>query len=564
MELETMLHADGPLLRIDVTDETTTVVDITEDLERFIGGRGLGTKLAHDRIPFDADPFGPENRLFFTIGPMQSSAMSFTGRMNATSLSPLTDGLASSNAGGFASRPMAKTGSSAIEVVGESDELLAIHITDDDVTFEPVPDLADATVGETGSAIHERRGISENNLITIGPAGEHLVRYAAIVTSGSRVFGRGGLGAVLGSKHVKAISFEGNSESHVDLGAVQAEVNERARTYDHEMKRSGTNSVTALSSERNALPTENFARGSFEGVSGIDGERVAEKKFETGTCSACAFACKVPTRDAKTGLETDGPEHETAMSFGSNLLVDDIVSVMKSNERCDQLGLDTISAGNTIAAYLEANGEFGNDRLIHELIEKIAYREGVGDTLADGIDRIHETLGVKNWTVKGMEMPSHDGRELHGQGLSFATANLGADHMYARFYSYEYPLLPKDQAVPATGLDGKPELLIERENLMALNDSGILCQFAFYVTEDRYERAFDAEYDDLLDVGARTVELERRFNNERGFDRSDDQLPYELPGFETALDEYYELRGWNLDGTVPDTNGAFETDRAAE
>ena len=546
-----MRHVSGPLLSIDVTDQTTTEVDITTECKRFIGGRGLGTKLAHDRIPFDADPFGEENRLYFTIGPMQSTAMSFTGRMNATSLSPLTDGMASSNAGGFTSRPMAKTGYSAVEFVGKSDDLLAIHISEDEVTFESVPELSEATVAETGEYMQETHGIGEDKLIVTGPAGENLVRYAAIVTSGSRIFGRGGLGAVLGSKNVKAISFEGRSQLTDDLGAVRDEVNHRARTYDHEMKRSGTNSVTALSSERNALPTKNFEQQSFDGVDGIDGDAVAAKKHKKGTCSACAFACKVPTRDEETGLETDGPEHETAMAFGSNVLVDDVVSVMKSNELCDQLGLDTISAGNSIAAYLEANDEFGNDELIHDLIERIAYREGVGDTLAEGIDRIHDELGVENWTVKGMEIPSHDGRELHGQGLSFATANLGADHMYARFYSHEYPLLPKEEAVPSHGLEGKPAMLIERENQMALNDSGILCQFSFYVTEERYEAAFDADYEELLEVGARTVEHERRFNNQRGFDRSDDQLPYDLPGFETALDEYYELRGWNDDGTVP-------------
>ncbi|WP_436348529.1 aldehyde ferredoxin oxidoreductase family protein [Natronorubrum sp. FCH18a] len=547
-----MLHVNGPLLSIDVTDRTTTVANITDECERFIGGRGLGTKLAHDRIPFDADPFGPENRLFFTLGPMQSTTMSFTGRMNATSLSPLTDGMASSNAGGFTSRPMAKTGYSAVEFVGESDELLAVHISEDEVTFEPVPELSEATVAETGDYMQETHGIGENKLIVTGPAGENLVRYAAIITSGSRIFGRGGLGAVLGSKNVKAISFDGDAELDIDLGDVRDEVNYRARTYDHEMKRSGTNSVTALSSQRNALPTENFKRQSYEeGIDGIDGDAVAEKKHKKGTCSACAFACKVPTKDEETGMETDGPEHETAMSFGSNVLVDDIVSVMKSNELCDQLGMDTISAGNTIAAYLESEGGFGDDDLIHELIEKIAYREGIGDILAEGVDRIHADLGVENWTVKGMEVPSHDGRELHGQGLSYATANLGADHMYARFYSKEYPLLPREEALESHGLEGKAAPLIERENKMALNDSGILCQFSFYVSEDRYERAFDADYEDLLEIGARTVEHERRFNNQRGFDRTDDTLPYDLPGFEAALDEYYELRGWNEDGTVP-------------
>jgi aldehyde:ferredoxin oxidoreductase len=152
-----------------------------------------------------------------------------------------------------------------------------------------------------------------------------------------------------------------------------------------------------------------------------------------------------------------------------------------------------------------------------------------------------------------MDFAAHEGRVLHGQGLSYAVANRGADHMYATFYSVEYPLVDEDQAIDPEGTLGKAETLVKRENLMALNDSGVVCKFSRdYMTPERYQMLFGADFEDLLDVGARTVTLERHFNNQRGFDRSDDRLPYSLPDFEDALDEYYEERGWTDQGVVPD------------
>ncbi|AUV83201.1 aldehyde ferredoxin oxidoreductase [Salinigranum rubrum] len=548
-----MRHAKGPLLSIDLTDRTTSEADITDVLASFIGGRGVGTKLAHDRVPFDADPLGEENRLYFTTGPMQHSQMSFTGRMNATAVSPLTDGLFSSNAGGFMSRNFTATGYGAVELRGASDELLALHVTDEGVEFEPVPDLAGATTSETVEYVEESQGLEAEHVANIGPAGENEVRFASIMTSESRAFGRGGLGAVLGAKGVKLITFDGDSTQEVDIPPIQMDVHREAATDDHIMKRQGTTSVTDLGNEVSALPTRYFSELQFEGVEGINGDRVEEKKFKKGTCSACAFACKLPTKDEERGVETEGPEFETVMSFGSNCAVDDIVDVMQSNELCDQLGMDTISAGDTVAAYLASEDEFGNVELVHETVEKIAHREGVGDLLAEGVARCHEELGVENWSVKGLEFPGHDGRTLQGQGLSFAVANRGADHMYATFYALEYPLVDKDQAMDPSGLDAKPQRLIDRENHHAVLDSGVVCKFSRgFVTDERLAELLGEEFDDLMAVGSRIVDLERHFNNQRGLDRDADTLPYELPGIEEALDDYYTARGWTAEGTVPD------------
>ncbi|TKX56051.1 aldehyde ferredoxin oxidoreductase [Halorubrum sp. SP3] len=558
-----MRHAQGPLLTIDLTERTASTTPIDDRLASFVGGRGLNTSLAYDRIPFDADPLGPENRLFLSTGPMQYSTTSYTGRMAATGLSPLTDGLLSSNAGGFLSRNFTGAGYAAVELVGASDDLLAVHVREigpdgePNVTFEAVPDLEAAEVSAVSDRFAETRDLGPGHVACIGPAGENAVRFASIMTSDTRAFGRGGLGAVLGSKGVKALTFDGDSEAdiEVDWPDEAGEVHREAATSDSIMKRQGTTSVTELANEVDALPSYYFAETSFEGVEGISGDRVEEKKYEKGTCSQCAFACKLPTRDEATGVETEGPEFETVMAFGSNAGVDDVVDVMRANELCDELGMDTISCGDVVSMFLESEDEFGNAELVRSLVEQIAYREGVGDKLAEGIHRASEEFGAEDWTVKGMEFAGHDGRALNGQGLAFATANRGADHMYGEFYPYEYPLVDPDDALDPKGLDGKPPKLVAKENRNAVLDSAVVCKFSRgTVTDDRLAALLDADYDALQSLGARIVELERAFNNARGFDRSDDTLPYAdaIDGFDAALSEYYAVRGWNDDGTVPD------------
>ncbi len=545
-----MLHAKGTLCTIDVDDRIARTDSIEDELADFVGGRGVATKLAHERIPFDADPYGDENRLYFSTGPLQQSQMSFTGRMNCTALSPLTDGVASANAGGYLSRNFVGTGHSVVELTGSSDELLAVHVTDEGVEFEEVPELEEATVPEVSAVMNERHGLESENLATIGPAGENGVRFACVMTYDSRAFGRGGLGAVMGSKNIKCITFQGDSAPEVEIPAedVQSSVHREAATSDHIMRRQGTTNSIEFVNDNFSLPTRYFSEQSFEHAEDIGGDAVEEKKYEKASCSVCAFACKLPTRDEETGIETEGPELETVFSFGSNCGVGELVDVMQSNELCDQYGMDTISCGNVVAAYLASEDEFGNAELVHDIVEKIAFREDEGDLLAEGVARSHDELGVENFSVKGMEFAAHDGRAINGQGLSYAVANRGGDHMYSTTLADEY-----GGDVDPRGTAGKAELVIENENRNAFRDSGVICQFGVgrAVEGDRFEALFDADYDDILEIGSRIVELERHFRNQRGYDESEDRLPYDLPDLEASIEEYYELRGWNDDGTVP-------------
>lgn len=546
-----MLHAKGPLLTIDVTDQSYSTSNIDDVLESCIGGRAVATTLAHDRIPFDADPLGEENRVYLSTGPLQQSMMSFTGRMNLTAISPLTNGLASANAGGFLSRNFCDTGISVLEMIGESEELLAIHVGDDGVEFEAVPELKHALIPEVSDHISNTRDLGPENCMAIGPAGENLVRFASVMTFNSRAFGRGGLGAVLGAKNVKCVTFEGDSAPSIEIpSSPTMDIHREAAQSDDRKRRQGTTGGTRERNDFFSLPTRYFEEYKFEGVAGIDGDAVEKKKYKKGTCSACAFACKLPTRDEAEGIETEGPEYETVYAYGSSQAVDDIVDVMKANELCDIYGLDTISAGITIAAYLKSEKEFGNAELARELTEKIAYREGVGDLLAEGVHRSHKDLGVHDYTVKGLELAAHDGRVLHGQGLSYAVSNRGADHLYSGMMVLEY-----NGVVDPEGTLGKAETLVDQENHSAFFDSGIVCVFGGkHVTRDRLEEIFDADSEELMGIGSRTVELERHFNNQRGFDGSDDILPYDIPDLEEAIQEYYKERGWNQDGTVPTEN----------
>jgi aldehyde:ferredoxin oxidoreductase len=544
-----MLHAKGPLLTVDVSDRSAEETDVSAVLAEFIGGRAAATALAHDRIPFDADPFGPENRAYLSTGPLQMSQMSFTGRMNMTSLSPLTDGLASTNAGGYLSRNFADTGYSVVEFVGQSDEPLAIHVTDDGVEFEEVPELAGALVSDVSDEMEDRHGLGPENCIAIGPAGENLVRFASVMTFDSRAFGRGGLGAVLGSKNIKCVTFEGDSRPEVEIAdPPESEVHREAATSDDQMKRQGTTGGTEFINDNFSLPTRYFEGYEFEDAHNIGGAAVEEKKYKKGACSSCAYACKLPTKDEERGVETEGPEFETVYSFGSLQGVGDIVDVMMANDLCDEFGVDTISAGVTVAAYLESQDAFGDAELARDTLRKIAHREGIGDTLAEGVHRAHEEIGVDDYTVKGLEFAAHDGRVLHGQGLSYAVANRGADHMYGGMLGIEY-----SGELDPEGTLGKAERLVTEENRNVIRDSGVVCAFAGdYVTDDRLATLLDTEYDHLQEVGARAVARERHFNNKRGMDADADDLPYEIPDLDAAIQEYYEARGWQADGTVPD------------
>jgi len=441
-----MRHTRGPLLTIDVGRREASETAIDAVCSAFIGGRGVGTKLATDRLPRDADPLGPANRLYVSTGPLQTSNVSFTGRTAATSLSPLTDGLLSSNAGGFVSRNIAATGYAAIEVTGQSDTLLAVHVSDQGVEFESVPELAGAEVSAVSEYVQKTRGLGPDSIACIGPAGENEVRFAAIVTSGSRVFGRGGLGAVLGAKDVKFLTFTGDSERTVELPSVAMDVHREAAESDHIMKRQGTASLTEFANEIEALPTRYFSEQSFDGARAIGGEQVEAKNTERGPARRVRSPanCRPATtpRDLKRrgrssrrswALEATPGSTRSSRSCARTIAVTNLAS---TRSPVVTWFLHTSPAATSSGTPTSSTKP-----------SKRSVAAGIGDVLAAGIDRCHDELGVENWTMKGMEFAAHDGRALNGQALAFATANRGADHLYGSMYVLEYPLVDNEAAL---------------------------------------------------------------------------------------------------------------------
>jgi len=381
-----MLHSTGPLLSIDVGERTTVETDITEVQERYIGGRGVATRLAHERVPFDADPLGPENRAVFTTGPMQASQMSFTGRTNCTALSPLTDGLLSSNAGGFVSRHLAATGYGAIELAGASDELVVLHVRDDGVEFEAVPGLAGATVSETTDYLDDEHDIPSDRTAVIGPAGENEVRFASIMTTEERAFGRGGQvgrGPRIEERQGRHVRRRFGARPRDQRDRQRDPPRGRHRGPHHERAGDGGGDGPRKRDGRVAVVL--LLRALLRGRRGDQrrgrrGEEVQEGNLLQRARSPASS--RPATRRAAS--RPKAPSSRWRWRSARTRGVDDIVDVMESNRLCDEYGLDAISAGNTIAAYLAAEDEFGNRELIWDLVDKIAQRDGVGDQLAEG------------------------------------------------------------------------------------------------------------------------------------------------------------------------------------
>jgi len=395
------------------------------------------------------------------------------------------------------SRHLAATGYGAIELAGASDELVVLHVRDDGVEFEAVPGLAGATVSETTDYLDDEHDIPSDRTAVIGPAGENEVRFASsIMTTEERAFGRAGLGAVLGSKNVKAVTFGGDSAPDLSINATANEIHREAATEDHIMKEQGTVAVMDLANEMDGLPSYYFSERSFAGVEGINGAAVAEKKYKKGTCSSCAFACKLPTRDGARRRD-----RRPRVRGGDGVRLE-----LGSRRHRRRDGVEPpvrrVRAGRDLRGQHDRRVPRRRRRRVRQSRaylgprgQEIAQRDGVGDQLAEGIGRIHDDLGVGNWSVKNMDFAAHEGRLLHGQALSYAVANRGADHMYATFYSVEYPSSRKRRPWSPPG-SGKAERLVQREDLMALNDSGVVCKFSRdFMTPERYELLFDADFE---------------------------------------------------------------------
>ena len=397
----------GKILDVNLTNSSIETLPLDMEMARdYLGGRGLGGRLLWDLVGPEVEPLSPENVLIFTTGPITATGVQTSNRFNVSSKSPLTGTLLHANSGGWWGMQLKRTGYDGLIVRGKAPKPVMLAITSEGVAIEDATHLWGKTVFETTEALGQDR--NKRNVLCIGPAGENLVRIAAIMNDRERSLARGGPGAVMGSKNLKAIVVEGKEKNRpADQDQFKFMLYETRKLLKASPLTSqgfpdfGTAVVLNAVNEIGALPTRNYQQSQFEHAFDISGEAITDEILVTNqACWACPITC---TRITKTssGKEGEGPEFETSWAFGAQCGVNDLEVIAEANYLCNDLGLDTISMGNTIGCamelaekdYLPADLGFGRADVIHDLIRDTAYRRGLGDELAEGSYRLAEKYG---------------------------------------------------------------------------------------------------------------------------------------------------------------------------
>jgi aldehyde:ferredoxin oxidoreductase len=585
----------GRILRVNLTNGSITKEPTPADLARdFIGGRGFGIYFLLKEVPKGADPLGPENKLFISSGPISGMLIPGGGKCDWTTKAPLTGGYASASMGGHFTAEMRYAGLDTIILEGISPKPVYLFIDNDKIELRDASELWGKATFAVEKQFKEKLG-EEYQIAVIGPGGENLVAYACVNHDYGRQAGRGGVGAVMGSKKVKAIVLHGTKSIPVaDMDAYRKAGMALYKACKDaeglkEWTRYGTAGVTAWCDEVGALPTRNFSAGSFEGVQGINGKALREKIVITDKgCFGCPSPCGKYSRMKKYNSYVEGPEYETIGLCGANLGIDDIEAVAQVNLLCDDLGIDTITTGNVIGWAMECyqrgiftkkdtdglDLKFGNVEATFTLIEKIAHREGLGALLAEGVKRASKKVGQGTEKfaihVKGMEQSGYATHNATAMLLAYMTCDVGAHHNRAWAITYDLQV-GRELVVPE-----KVARVIWLQNFRPMFDVLGGCRLQWVelnIDRNLYEPALEAitgihrTWADLEKVGERIWNLTRLFwlRENEGFGRQWD-LPaprfYEdapksgatkgqITKFEDVnilLDMYYEQRGWDSDG----------------
>jgi aldehyde:ferredoxin oxidoreductase len=578
----------GKILDIDLTSGSIETHPLDMKMARlYLGGRGLGARLLWDLVGPEIEPLSPDNILIFATGPLTASGAQTSNRFSVTTKSPLTGTILDANSGGWWGMQFKRTGYDALIVRGKAEKPIMISITPDGIAVEDASHLWGKTVFETTEALGQDR--NKRNVLCIGPAGENLSRIASIMNDKERALARGGPGAVMGSKNLKAIVVEGDKKNRPrDRDLFKFMLYETGKLIkaspltSQALPEFGTAVVMNIINEIGALPTRNFQQSQFEGADKISGEHMTDTILvRNQACWACPIACTRVTKTQKS--EGEGPEFESTWAFGAQCGIDDLEVIAEANYLCNDLGLDAISAGNTIGCAMElaqrgfvnADLDFGQGERLHDILRDIAYRQGIGDELAEGSYRFAESRGVPELSMssKKLEMPAYDPRGMQGQGLLFATSNRGACHMRGNMLGPEVLALPR--LVDRFATAGKAGIVAVHQDSAAVVDSLGICKFTnMAVAEEYFARmltaitGLDFSAEELTTIGERVWNLERLYNLREGFTKADDTLPPRLleepveegpsQGFTVKLapmlEEYYQFRGWDADGVpTPET-----------
>jgi aldehyde:ferredoxin oxidoreductase len=601
----------GRIARIDLTNGRVWTEVLKEDFARqYIGGKGFGAKILCEELTPKTDPYEPSNLLIFATGPVNGLVLSGASKLCAVFKSPLTGSWGESQCGGHLAPQLKYAGYDMLIITGKSEKPVYVTIEDEEVRFWDATHLWGEDTFQTEEIIKKDHG-KDFQVISIGKAGENLVRYACITHDRGRQFGRAGAGAVMGSKKLKAIAVKGSGKIEAakpeELDKFRRELNEKIRERLKSLMEYGTPAIMALTNTTGTLPTRYWTEGEFEGFERINAETLKKLYVESSkACFACTVACgkisvvrKVPSTlpfgsfAAYEESRVEGPEYETLFALGSLCGNDNLESIIKANEICDRLGIDTISAGNTIAfaMYCYEKGiitredtggielKFGNSEAMITLLKKIAYREGFGNILAEGVKRAAEKIGRGSENiavhVKGLEPPGYDPRGLKGVALAYAVSCRGACHL--RHMAYRPNLTGQKPFEKGTvnrlSYEGQAEIVKELEDFHTIVDCMVLCKFLCLPTigpilwnelTTLYSiiTGIEIKKEDLIKTADNISIMIRKFNLREGINKKHDTLPQRFfneelktgaskgekiqkQEFEKMLNKYYTLRRWN-------------------
>lgn len=581
---------------VHLTSRTAEDLTVPESVVRkFIGGSGLGTYLLFRYGSPAGDPLSPDNPLIFMNGPFQGTGIPTSGRHQVISKSPLTDAFGESDCGGAFGFHLKRAGYDGLVFLGKASSPVYVAVLDGRVEIRDGTSLWGKDTFETEEALFAAVG-KPAGVACIGPAGERMVLLANIMHDGrnARAAGRGGMGAVMGSKNLKAVVARGNGRAVMaDEKKVRGKSAEKAKFYMEKlpaMTRFGTAGGVALAEQNGDLPLKNWSMGSWpEEVKSITGEAMAETIL-TGNwgCVACPIRCGREV--AFDGISGAGPEYETIGMLGSNCLISDLKAIGRGNDLCNRMGIDTISGGSAVAFSMELFERgiidektvgyplnWGDGEAMVRFLTDISEKRGFGAVLAEGTRKAAEKIGkgAEKYAIhsKGMDFPAHDPRCYKSLAAGYATSNRGACHLSGFSYSFErsmtYPELGVDTVLDRTLDEGKGKINVGFQNLMGVVDSLKMCKFPFAATriDDLLVwiagvTGWDMDYRELMTAGERIFNLKKLYNMGCGLSAKDDSLPERilretrgsggsadtLPDLEAQLREYYSERGWTEEG----------------
>ncbi|MEE8469881.1 MAG: aldehyde ferredoxin oxidoreductase family protein [Dehalococcoidia bacterium] len=592
----------GKILDVNLSNGTVKTSEVKEDvLRRFIGGIGLAAKLFLDRVPSDVDPLGERNVLFLMTGPLAGTNFPTSSRLVAAFRSPLTNIWGEASAGGNFAAEIKAAGYDGIAIEGASSKPVYLCIEDNKVEIKDASDLWGKDTYEVTDLLKERHG-ARMDVLSIGLAGENLVKFASIMNGKWGSLSRCGGGAVMGSKKLKAVVIRGTGKVEPALPDEYAKVRQtvgdklKGSVITQALRDFGTDMGMEQHMLSGVLPAKNYTVGDYSaGAVKIGGTMVTQNYLtKAHACFTCPIACKrtVKVADGPYKMEEGpGPQYETAASFGSMLTNDDLASILKMNETANRIGVDSISCGATIGFGMECfekglitskdldGGQlrWGNAEDILGIMSKIARREGFGDVLAEGSRRAAERIGknARDFTVevKGLEFPMGDPRGAHGLGLAYAMSNRGACHLQHMVLYIEsgwttFADIGLTGPYDAKADEGKAQLTVTSENVAMLTNAATLCHFAMIsmLVGDladalRTTTGLDYDINEVMECGERIWMLKRGLANLMGVTAADDRMPKRIltpqadggaagsvPNMDLMKKEYYQLRGLDANG----------------